>query len=144
MELTSAPLPSPLSLQPVARPEKVKRQKRPEGVTRELYALIGNNAPSLALAQSTKPKFKDRIKRSGPAKKWHWTSFTNPSRSVERPGDEGDRDVEARRKLVLKHWVRDLPTDYKEGDPDDKFAKFNTSSQQYSYTAEEYMSFLRG
>jgi DNA methyltransferase 1-associated protein 1 len=92
-----------------------------------------------------KPKFKERLKRVGPSGvKWQWATFTVASRASERHGDEGDKDREARKKLKLRHWVRDLPPDHVEGAPDEKFAKFNTSSQPYSYTSEEYMNFLRG
>lgn len=120
-----------------------KREKRPEGITRELYALIGNNAPSLALAQANKPKFKERIKRVGPQVKWHWTAFTNPSRGAGKD-DTGDAAEDAKRKLRLCHWVRDLPKDHVEGAVETKFAKFNTTSQAYTYTDEEYDKWLRG
>ncbi|SCV68814.1 BQ2448_935 [Microbotryum intermedium] len=77
-----------------APPNSRKAASRPAGVTRELFALIGHNAPSLALAQSTtsKPQFKSRIgmgkdgkgvggRRSGT--KWTWTAFVNPSRGAK-------------------------------------------------------------
>lgn len=143
MELGQAPASTSQPARRLAGPPD-PRQKRPDGITRELYALIGDNAPSLALAQTVKPKFKERLKRAGPSVKWQWTPFTNPSRAVERPGDEGDKEKEARQKLRLKHWVRDLPQEQSEGAPDYKFAKFNTSSTLYSYTTEEYHNFLRG
>ncbi|KAI5480075.1 DNA methyltransferase 1-associated protein 1 [Pseudohyphozyma bogoriensis] len=123
------------------------RQKRPDGITRELYALIGDNAPSLALAQVVKPKFKERIKRAGPSVKWQWTGFTNPSREVERAsdsqGDDGVKHREARKKLVLRHWVRDLPADHVDPSPDTKFTKFNTSSNLYTYSDDEYDTLLK-
>ncbi|KAM0755956.1 hypothetical protein T439DRAFT_320655 [Meredithblackwellia eburnea MCA 4105] len=118
-------------------------QRRREGITRELYALIGDNAPSLALAQASKPKFKERVKRAGPSVKWQWISFTNPSRGDSLIGDEGDKEREARKKLKLHHWIRDVPANHVEGAPDTKFQKFNTSSQPYSYTTEEYNHHLR-
>lgn len=118
------------------------RVKRPDGITRELYALIGDNAPSLALAHTVKPKFKERIKRTGPSVKWQWTAFSNPSRGIAKAGEEGgekeDKEREASRTLRLHHWVKDLPADHVVGAPDHKFAKFNTSSEPYSYTAAEY------
>ncbi|KDE08276.1 hypothetical protein MVLG_01540 [Microbotryum lychnidis-dioicae p1A1 Lamole] len=81
-----------------APPNSRKGAARPAGVTRELFALIGHNAPSLALAQSTtsKPQFKSRIgfgkdgkglggglggRRGGT--KWTWTAFVNPSRGAK-------------------------------------------------------------
>ena len=146
LEIGSGPAaPSALALQPPRRsgpPDP--RAKRPDGITRELYALIGDNAPSLALAQAVKPKFKERVKQSRPSVKWHWIPFTNPARGDPAPGDEGDKERDARKKLRLRHWVRDLPADHVEGAPDFKFHKFNTSSMPYSYTTEEYNHFLRG
>ena len=62
LELSQQAPPSSSSLQPPRRtggpPDP--RVKRPDGITRELYALIGDNAPSLALAHTVKPKFKER------------------------------------------------------------------------------------
>ncbi|KAK4704694.1 DNA methyltransferase 1-associated protein 1, partial [Phenoliferia sp. Uapishka_3] len=145
MELGQAPAaPSPLALQPPRRSGPPNpREKRPDGITRELYALIGGNAPSLTLAHVVKPKFKERVKRTGPSVKWQWSPFTNPARGDQMPGDEGDKERDARKKLRLRHWVRDLPADHVEGAPDYKFHKFNTSSMPYSYTTEEYNHFLR-
>ncbi|KAL8283658.1 hypothetical protein RQP46_005453 [Phenoliferia psychrophenolica] len=148
LELGSAPgAPTGLALQPPRRTgggPPGPPVKRPDGITRELYALIGDNAPSLALAQSAKPKFKERVKRPGASGvKWQWIPFTNPARGDATPGDEGDRERDARKKLRLRHWVRDLPADHVEGAPDFKFHKFNTSSLPYSYTTEEYNHFLR-
>ncbi|GAA6022548.1 hypothetical protein JCM11491_005596 [Sporobolomyces phaffii] len=147
MQLGPAPGPAsggPLTVAPTKRSgPPVPPVKRPDGITRELYALIGDNAPSLALAQPVKPKFKDRIKPSKQGKpdhtgrhaKVHWTliGFTNPS----RPADHG------RDKLVLRHWVKDVAKDYRDGTPDAKFSKFNTTSQPFSYTDDEYDQWLK-
>ncbi|GAA5850157.1 hypothetical protein JCM8547_001025 [Rhodosporidiobolus lusitaniae] len=148
MQLGPGPSAGPsMSLQPTKRSSGPPGppQKRPDGITRELYALIGNNAPTLALAQPVKPKFKERIRRDKPAARWQWVGFTNPSRGAGMPQEVG-RGVEgehARRKLVLKHWVKDLPTNFVDGAPDHKFAKFNTSSQPFEYTDEEYELWLK-
>ncbi|GAA5870288.1 hypothetical protein JCM16303_001950 [Sporobolomyces ruberrimus] len=134
--------------------------KRPDGITRELYALIGDNAPSLAMAQPVKPKFKERIKSrkdgqggtgsggaGGPSTakssnvKWRLIGFRNPSRG-EGEGQHA-RALEAKKKLVLRHWVKDVPKDYKDGTPDTKFSKFNTTSQPFSYTDQEYEQWLK-
>ncbi|GAA5994970.1 Swc4p [Rhodotorula paludigena] len=147
LELGAAPSPS-TSLRPApsSRPSGPPGPpaKRIGGIARELFALIGDNAPPLALATPTKPKFKERIKRDKPTVHWQLVSFTNPSRGAGQPAAEGaDAAHEARKKLVLKHWVKDLPTSYAEGTPDHKFAKFNTSSQPFSYTADEYDRWLK-
>ncbi|GAA5923021.1 Swc4p [Sporobolomyces koalae] len=123
--------------------------KRPDGITRELYALIGDNAPSLAMAQPVKPKFKERIKSKKDQKKqhsgarWRAIGFTNPSRGAGKPDSELDPVQRARTKLVLRHWVKDVPATYVEGTPDSKFTKFNTTSQPFSYTDREYDEWLR-
>ncbi|GAA5887666.1 hypothetical protein JCM5296_004452 [Sporobolomyces johnsonii] len=146
MQLGPAPSPSSgLSLQPTKRSSGPPGppQKRPDGITRELYALIGDNAPSLALAQPVKPKFKERIKRDRPTARWHNIGFTNPARGAGLPEDAGDAESQARRKLVLRHWVKDLPPTYVDGTPDHKFTKFNTTSQPFSYTHDEYDKWLK-
>lgn len=153
-DIMQVPLPAPAgpsnSLQPLRRagPDPQARQKRPDGITRELYALIGDNAPNLALASRVvKPKFKERVKRTGPGVKWQWTGFSNPSRSSGlKKGTEEEREKEraAKGKLVLRHWVRDLPKGHIDGAPDEKFVKFNTSSLPFSYTPEEYTECLQG
>ncbi|GAA6032693.1 hypothetical protein JCM8097_000745 [Rhodosporidiobolus ruineniae] len=119
-------------------------QPRMAGIARELYALIGDNAPTLALAQPVKPKFKERIRRDKPTAQWRFVGFSNPSRGAGMP-DKADEDDEnrARKKLVLKHWVKDLPPNFVEGAPDHKFAKFNTSSQPFEYTDDEYAMWLK-
>jgi DNA methyltransferase 1-associated protein 1 len=131
------------------------QHKRPDGITRELYALIGDNAPSLQMIQPVKPKFKERIfnkkvgtgdsmksstsgkKKNGDKQvKWQLIGFTNPSRSQEE-------EKEKKKKLVLKHWVKDVPKNYIDGTPDTKFSKFNTTSQPFTYTEQEYQDYLK-
>ncbi|GAA5949545.1 hypothetical protein JCM3765_002698 [Sporobolomyces pararoseus] len=130
--------------------------KRPDGITRELYALIGDNSPSLQLAGlflpgggglevNKKPKFKERKLKnsstlnknnSGEKKskvKWQLIGFKNPSR----------KQSNARSKLILKHWVKDVPKNYIDGTEDKKFEKFNTTSQPFSYTSQEYDQWLK-
>ncbi|GAA5866151.1 hypothetical protein JCM3774_004099 [Rhodotorula dairenensis] len=116
--------------------------KRLDGITRELYALIGDNQPALALAQPVKPKFKERAKAVRRSAHWSRVAFTNPARAVVEAGDT-DAEAQARRKLVLRHWVKDLTSTLVDGAPDHKFAKFNTSSQPYSYTDAEYEAWLK-
>ncbi|BGP52924.1 hypothetical protein JCM8202_004005 [Rhodotorula sphaerocarpa] len=123
--------------------------KRLDGITRELYALIGDNQPALALAQPVKPKFKERTKAVRRSAHWSRIGFTNPARdagasaSTQQPEDESEAATQARRKLVLRHWVKDLTAKHVEGAPDDKFARFNTSSQVLSYSDAEYDNWLK-
>lgn len=121
--------------------------KRLDGITRELYALMGDNQPALALAQPVKPKFKERAKAVRRSAHWSRVGFTNPARGAEAgmtAAAAADAETQARRKLVLKHWVKDLGARHVDGAPDGKFAKFNTSSQPYSYTDAEYDAWLKG
>lgn len=52
--------------------------KRPEGISRELYALIGDNAPSLAEAQASVAavKYRERPKAKARNVKWSVASVT--------------------------------------------------------------------
>lgn len=152
LELGAAPSPG---LQPAASSSRPSGPpgppaKRLGGIARELFALIGDNAPTLALAQPVKPKFKERTKQRErvPAVRWHHVGFTVPSRAQPAVGVETETETggerEARKRLVLRHWAKELPPDYVDGMPDTKFAKFNTSSQPFSYTADEYHRWLQG
>lgn len=82
---------------PSAAAKKKSRPKskapRGDGITRELYALIGDNAPPLALAALKKPKFKELLKQTAQQKaaKWRKQPFVNEARA------DG---------LQLKHWLR--------------------------------------
>ncbi|GAA5980260.1 hypothetical protein JCM10908_001592 [Rhodotorula pacifica] len=120
--------------------------KRLDGITRELYALIGDNQPALALAQPVKPKFKERAKAVRRSAHWSRVAFSHPARGAANDAAgqaETDAEAQARRKLVLRHWVKDLSSTLVDGAPDHKFAKFNTSSQPYSYTDAEYDAWLK-
>jgi DNA methyltransferase 1-associated protein 1 len=84
--------------------------KRPDGISRELYALIGDNAPSLAEAKaaSAAVKYRDRPKVKGKLVRWQvlllhvnqleltrrreWTQFA-PSTKIHQP-------------KRLSHWTR--------------------------------------
>lgn len=117
-----------------------------------MYALIGDNAPSLALAQmqaTVKPAFKERkIKKVAPrvvtARTVHWnlTGFTNPARGAGKKPVEAE--AIAKSKLKLSHWVKNLPKDHVDGATDNKFSQYNTTSQSYSYSSEEFVAYLRG
>ncbi|KXN89596.1 SWR1-complex protein 4 [Leucoagaricus sp. SymC.cos] len=97
--------------------------KKPEGISRELYSLIGPSAPTLA-AQPSKPRLKLKPNLGiGTRTKWEWRSFENSGRT------DG---------LALRHWVKansDPNTDY-------PFAKYNVQPANYTYSQDEYMRFL--
>lgn len=140
----AAPLPPSMSSRPAAI-SRPKPAKRPDGITRELFALMGGNAPALALGQPVKPQFKERYKRVGPSAKWELAKFTVPSRALKegQPG-YGEKEDVARGGLVLAHWVRDRPVgEANEVKPDTKFDKFNTTSGVVSYSDDEYDKLLK-
>ncbi|KAI0068621.1 hypothetical protein BV25DRAFT_1866596 [Artomyces pyxidatus] len=97
--------------------------KKPEGISRELYSLIGPSAPTLA-AQIAKPRLKQKPNLGGGGKvKWQWRSFKNSGRSDS---------------LQLSHWAKahtDPDTEY-------PFAKYNVKSTEYTYAQDEYTRLL--
>lgn len=111
---------TPLSLtqEKKSRPQKESHRK-PDGISREVYALTGGVAPLMPSID---------LKRRPPADEkvaWKWLSFTNSARKDD---------------LQLYHWVRvvnDVPPtgDY-------SFAKYNKSVDILKYTDEEYENHL--
>lgn len=140
-------------------PTRAKASTKPkmDGITRELHALLGDNAPSLAVAHhearamlqrqeaaaaasaaggdsgegsvGLRPKFKRREKK---AVGWRQKGFKNPARQDE---------------LVLNHWVqakKDENNDQTGGvETTYPFTIFNSSSGVYTYSSDEYTQHLR-
>ncbi|PPQ65952.1 hypothetical protein CVT26_010714 [Gymnopilus dilepis] len=98
--------------------------RKPEGISRELYSLIGPSAPSLA-AQLAKPRLKQKPKfgAAGSKVKWELRAFKNPARSDS---------------LELRHWEKVTP----DGPGEYPFAKYNVQPNTYTYTQDEYTRFL--
>ncbi|KAJ3921841.1 hypothetical protein F5877DRAFT_35054 [Lentinula edodes] len=113
---------------PAAGPSQPKKQvvvsnRKPEGISRELYSLIGPSAPTL-LAQLAQPRLKQKPNLGGGGKvKWEWRLFKNGARSDS---------------LELGHWVKatDNP------DADYKFAKYNAQPTVYEWSQDEYSRHL--
>lgn len=135
--------------------------RKPEGISRELFALIGPSAPSIA-AQLAKPRLKQKPNLGGGGKvKWwadeiqrssgtvkliiyfrEWRSFKNSARSDQ---------------LEIGHWVK-ASTDPSAGmhwaifrlrlshtvDEDSSFTKYNVQPTTYTYSQDEYARFLEG
>lgn len=145
------------NLHPSAVASASRQKPKYDGMTRELFALLGDNAPTLAMAQGLdaegkhglgfgglfKPKFK---KRKEKARQWRWTPFLNSAREDTQIDDE---TPEINHGLVLYHWAPaqtsaegslaaeiDLETKY-------QYAEFNTNSGVYSYSNDEYIQHLR-
>ncbi|WFD39747.1 swr complex subunit [Malassezia japonica] len=154
-----APVRAPPTLPGDARPKQ-----RPEGMSRELYALLGPNAPSLVMSSGPngalatlegiensgysgqhafQPKF---VRKSNAAavRKWTWAPFRNPSRSDTQQSESIAEPTQ--NGLVLHHWRPLAPTD--EGDEsearlEEQWTPFNTASHVFHYSAEEYNQHLR-
>ncbi|EIW82342.1 hypothetical protein CONPUDRAFT_54287 [Coniophora puteana RWD-64-598 SS2] len=115
--------PGPTSQPPVKKPAGTST-KKPEGISRELFALIGPSAPSLA-AQLAKPRLKQKPNLGTTTNtKWEWRPFKNEARSDS---------------LQLCHWVK------QSSDIDDgySFAKYNVDTIIYTYTLDEYTELLQ-
>ncbi|PGG95044.1 hypothetical protein AJ79_10303 [Helicocarpus griseus UAMH5409] len=134
------------------RPHKKQKvvEKRPEGITRELFALLGERAPPIALNEN---KYKGRRKWVSKLKvrPWEMAPFDNSARS------DG---------LVLRHWQRKRapahgapPGEAVAADGEEKkeadsavqkpeeiypFAKYNIKAQvPKRYTDEQYNRYLK-
>ncbi|KAI0254860.1 hypothetical protein BJV78DRAFT_882194 [Lactifluus subvellereus] len=117
-------LPSPSTPAP-AQPKKAAAPlaRKPSGISRELYSLIGPSAPTL-VAQVAKPRLKQKPNLGGGGStKWVWRSFKNSART------DG---------LELGHWVK------ANTDPDAEypFARYNSKSADFTYSQDEYTKFL--
>ncbi|KAF8956618.1 swr complex subunit [Entomortierella lignicola] len=97
-----------------------KTEKKPDGISRELYGLIGNNVSSVAF---NNPTYKPKLNVSKKAVNWTWRPFVNPSRDDD---------------LILHHWEKTRT------DPNEeyRFYKFNKVINLIEFTPEEYASHL--
>jgi len=96
--------------------------KKPDGVSREVYALTGGLPPIMPTLDPVNLK-----KRTVPTKKisWQWLPFTTSARSDN---------------LQLYHWVRIVDGLQPKGDY--AFAKYNKAVDGIRYTDEEYNQLL--
>ncbi|XP_010518414.1 PREDICTED: SWR1-complex protein 4 [Camelina sativa] len=114
---------TPLSLtqEKKSRPQKESHRK-PDGISREVYALTGGVAPLMPSIDVT------QLKRRPPADEkvsWQWLPFTSSARKDD---------------LQLYHWVRVVNNVPPTGDYN--FAKYNKSVDILNYTDEEYENHL--
>ncbi|KAF9821192.1 hypothetical protein IEO21_00800 [Rhodonia placenta] len=122
--ILSLPNPStPGPSQPRKPSNAGERARKPEGISRELYSLIGPSAPSLA-AQFVKPRLKQKPNfGSGGRVKWEWRPFKNGARADS---------------MRLHHWAKtgtDPEADY-------PFAKYNIQPISFVYSQDEYTRLL--
>ncbi|KAG6821560.1 hypothetical protein H0H93_000069 [Arthromyces matolae] len=120
--ILSLPEPSSATSGP-SQPKKTTQPatRKPDGISRELYALIGPSVPSLV---TIKPRLKQKPNFGGGAKvKWESRTFKNAARKDS---------------LELRHWVKASTED----DAEYPFVKYNVSSNVFTYTQDEYTRFL--
>ena len=122
--------------------QRRKKKQKMDGISRELYALLGDNTPSLTFSQAglggedganslnAKGKFMPKFKRKPQrVQGWRLAPFRNPAR-----GDD----------LTLRHWIPSSDEEKSdEAKREYKFADLNTSSGVYSYSNDEYHQHLR-
>ncbi|KAK9139140.1 hypothetical protein Scep_008821 [Stephania cephalantha] len=104
------------------RPQK-DSQRKPDGISREVYALTGGLAPLMPTIDPAHLKRKSQIDKEKVT--WQWLSFTSSARKDD---------------LKLYHWVRVVNGVPPTGDY--SFAKYNKSVEVVKYTDEEYEKHL--
>ncbi|KAF0451023.1 SWR1-complex protein 4 [Gigaspora margarita] len=124
LELHSKHLNSTDNLTPSKKANKPEKEKKPDGIPRELFQLIGG-PPPIAFV---KPAFKAKPNLRKKAVHWEWQSFTNQGR--------GEDD-----QLTLHHWVKCTPTSESE-DSGYWFAEYNKKIDILKYDDEEYEKYL--
>ncbi|KAH1079012.1 hypothetical protein AAZX31_19G205100 [Glycine max] len=109
------------TLEKKSRPPK-ESQRKPDGISREVYALTGGLAPLMPATEASQLK-----KKPPPLEKitWQWLPFTSSARKDN---------------LHLYHWVRVVNGVPPTGDY--SFAKYNKSVDVIKYTDEEYDKYL--
>ncbi|EST10111.1 SWR1-complex protein 4/DNA methyltransferase 1-associated protein 1 [Kalmanozyma brasiliensis GHG001] len=128
-------------------PSTSRQKPKYDGMTRELFALLGDNAPTLAMAHGLdagkpgvgmggmfKPKFK---RRAQPTRSWRWVPFLNSARDDTTIDDD---TPEINHGLLLHHWA---PEGKEEVETKYSYAEFNTTSGVYTYSNDEYIQQLR-
>lgn len=105
-----------------SRPPK-DSQRKPDGISREVYALTGGLAPLMPSIDVN--QLKKRTQAENEKITWQWLPFTSSARKDN---------------LQLYHWVRVVNGVPPTGDY--SFAKYNKSIDVIKYTDEEYEKFL--
>ncbi|KAL2935844.1 SWR1-complex protein 4 [Bienertia sinuspersici] len=111
----------PIPQEKKSRPPK-EPQRKPDGISREVYMLTGGVAPLMPTVDTS------QLKKRPPTDEkvtWQWLSFTNSARKDN---------------LELYHWVRVVNGVPPTGDY--PFAKYNKSVDVIKYTDEEYEKYL--
>ncbi|KAF9292543.1 swr complex subunit [Mortierella alpina] len=92
-----------------------------DGISRELYGLIGNNVSTVAF---NNPTYKPKLAKGKKAVNWTWRPFMNPSRDDD---------------LTLHHWEKTRT------DPNEeyRFYKFNKAISLIDFTESDYTNHLQ-
>ncbi|XP_057483952.1 SWR1-complex protein 4 [Actinidia eriantha] len=114
--------PLPLPQEKKSRPQK-DSQRKPDGISREVYALTGGLAPLMPSIDVAQQKRRAQVENEKIT--WQWLSFPNSARKDN---------------LQLYHWVRVVNGVPPTGDY--SFAKYNKSVDILKYTDEEYEKYL--
>ncbi|KAI7748439.1 hypothetical protein M8C21_007597 [Ambrosia artemisiifolia] len=112
----------PIPQEKKSRPHK-DSQRKPDGISREVYALTGGVAPLMPSVDVN--QLKKRHQPENEKITWEWLSFTSSARKDD---------------LKLYHWVRVVNGTPPTGDY--QFAKYNKSVDVIKYTDEEYEKHL--
>ncbi|KAG9150308.1 hypothetical protein Leryth_017615 [Lithospermum erythrorhizon] len=115
--------PISLSLEKKPKPNKESHRK-PDGISREVYALTGGFSPLMPSIDVNQIKRKTQSQNEKVA--WQWLPFTNSARKDN---------------LQLYHWVRVVNSVPPTGDY--SFAKYNKSVDLSKYTDDEYEKYLQ-
>ncbi|CAA0831998.1 SWR1-complex protein 4 [Striga hermonthica] len=115
---------SALSIQEKKSKPPKESQRKPDGISREVYALTGGLAPLMPAIDVN--QLKRKAQAGGDEKiTWQWLPFTSSARKDD---------------LQLFHWVRVVNGNPPTGDY--SFAKYNKSVDVIRYTDEEYEKHL--
>ncbi|GIL77196.1 hypothetical protein Vretimale_3151 [Volvox reticuliferus] len=116
--------------------EKKEKIKRPEGMSREAFALLGGSHPIISSQLASSLKKNDMLKKPKPSTKGIITYQYRPFRNAARTDG-----------LELFHWLKcSKGANGVIREPDDSeypYAKYNKKVQLYKYNDEEYDSLIR-
>ncbi|XP_042034510.1 SWR1-complex protein 4-like isoform X2 [Salvia splendens] len=105
-----------------SKPPK-ESQRKPDGISREVYALTGGLAPLMPAIDAN--HLRRKVQTENEKITWQWLPFSNSARKDN---------------LQLYHWVRVVNSVPPTGDY--SFAKYNKSADVIKYTDEEYEKHL--
>lgn len=114
------------SSQPPKKKQKTEQKAKPlTGMNRELFQLLGQNTPPVAVRNQQ--KFKDRLNALEKPSSWTWAAFKNNART------DG---------LKLHHWVKGSKETVEASELPYKFEKYNTELNIPDFTEDDYLTFI--